>query len=109
MPEWAKAQLQERNALRIMAQTSYFDEAQLDRHQFALMLARALGIDGADVPAGTVVFLDQDAIPAEDLGTIHALRTMGVIMGNNGNFYPEQKVTRAEAAAMLVRIAEILD
>jgi hypothetical protein len=109
MPEWAKAQLQERNALRIMTQTSYYDEAQLNRHQFALMLARALGIQGTDVPAGTVVFLDQDAIPAEDLGTIHALRTMGVIMGNNGNFYPEQKVTRAEAAAMLVRIADILD
>lgn len=109
MPEWAKSQLQERNALRVMVQTPYYNEAQLNRYQFAIMLAKALGIEPADVPAGTVVFLDQEAIPAEYLGTLHTLRTVGVIMGNNGNFYPEQKVTRAEAAAMLVRIADILD
>lgn len=108
VPDWAQAQFQERNALRIMSQTPFYAEPQLNRLQFAMMLAKALGIEEETMTDETVVFLDQDVIPAADLGYIHALRTMGVVVGNNGNFYPEQLVTRAEAVAMLTRILEVL-
>lgn len=76
--------------------------------QFALMLAKAMGIEEADTNDETVVFLDQDQIPSADLGYIHALRTMGIVVGNNGNFYPEQFVTRGEAVSMLSRILDML-
>ncbi len=108
VPDWAKAQLQERNALRIMAQTPFYAEPQLNRYQFCVMLAKALGIEAAAVPDGTVVFSDQAYIAGADLGYIQALKNMGVVVGDNGNFYPGQLVTRAEAASMLARTIDIL-
>jgi hypothetical protein len=108
IPDWAMAQLNERNALRIMTQTPYYSEAHLNRLQFAVMLAKALDIDLIEVPKDIVVFLDQDEIDSADLVYIHTLRTLGVIQGNNGCFYPDQLVKRAEAACMLTRIIDIL-
>ena len=108
LPDWAKAMSQERNALRIMAQTGYYAEPKLNRYQFGFMLAKALGIEPADLPEGTVVFLDQEMIPAADLGYIQALRTLGLIVGYNGNYDPDRLVTRAEAACMLTRVLDSL-
>lgn len=109
VPEWAKAQLQEKNTLRIAAQSQCYGEQKVNRLQFAVMLAEAAGIEPADVSADTVVFLDQSEISAEDLGYIEALRTLGVIEGNDGCFYANQTVTRAEAAVMLTRMLEIVE
>lgn len=109
VPEWAKEQLREKTALRIAAQSQCYGEAQLNRLQFAVMLAKAAGIEPADVSADTVAFLDQDDIPAEDLGYIEQLRTLGIINGNAGCFYPDQPVTRAEAAAMLIRMLGVFE
>lgn len=109
LPDWAKAMLQERNALRIMAQTGYYAEPKLNRFQFGFMLAKAMGIEPANLPEGTIVFLDQEMIPTADLGYFQALRTLGIIVGYNGNYDPDQPVTRAEAACMLTRVLEILE
>lgn len=108
VPEWAQAQLREQNALRIMTQTPFYKEAHLNRLQFAMMLAKALDIELIELPEDTVVFLDQDDVTSADLAIIHTLRTMGIVQGDNGYFYPNQMVKRSEAAAMLMRIIEIL-
>lgn len=72
------------------------------------MLAKAAEIDPADVSADTVVFLDQSDIPAQDLGYIETLRTLGIIQGNDGCFSPNRAVTRAEAAVMLMKMLGVL-
>jgi len=109
VPEWAREQIQEESALRIAAQSQCYGEAQLNRMQFAVMLAKALGVEPEEVTEDTIVFLDQSEIPQEDLGYISALRTLGIIQGTDGCFCADQTVTRAEAAAMLTRILEALE
>lgn len=108
VPLWARERLQEAVALRIAVQSQFYGESRLNRLQFAVMLAKALGIEPADIPEGTVDFLDQDEMTPSDLAYIHALRTLGLIVGNQGNFYPAQEVTRAEAACMLTRVLDML-
>lgn len=108
VPEWAKTQLQEKSALRIAEQSQCYGETQLNRLQFAVMLAKALDMEPADVSADTVVFQDQAEIPEEDLGYLDTLRTLGIIQGNDGCFCADQPVTRAQAAVMLTRMMEIL-
>jgi len=107
VPEWAKEQLQEKTTLRIAAQSQCYGETQLNRLQFAVMLAKAAEIEPADVSADTVAFLDLSDVPAEDLGYIEELRILGIIQGNDGCFCPNQTVTRAEAAVMLIRMLGI--
>lgn len=109
VPLWARERLQEAVALRIAVQSQLYGESKLNRLQFAVMLAKALGIEPSDIPEGTVDFLDQDAISASELEYLHALRTLGLIVGNQGYFYPGQAVTRAEATCMLDRVFDILE
>lgn len=109
VPLWAREQLREQTALRIAAQSQLYGENQLNRLQFVVMVAKAMGVEPIEVPEDTVVFLDQDEIPAELLGYVYAMRTLGIIQGNNGNFYANQYVTRAEAVTILARVMNILD
>jgi hypothetical protein len=109
VPLWAREQICEAAALRIATQSQFYGEQQLNRLQFATMLAKALGVEAVDVSEDTVVFSDQASIPENDLGYIYALRMLGVIEGNNGEFNANQLVTRAEAAAMLTRVLGILE
>lgn len=104
VPEWAHTMLQEPAALRIATQSHIYGETQLNRLQFAVALAKGMSIEPMAVPEGTVVFLDQEEIPADALGYIYALRTLGIIEGNEGQFFPNLGVTRAEAATMLNRV-----
>jgi hypothetical protein len=109
IPEWAKERIQEASMLRIATQSHFYGESTLNRLQFAIMLSKAIELESIEVLDGTLTFLDQDAIPTENLGSIHALRVLGIINGNNGNFYPDQIVTRAEAATMLSRVFDIIE
>lgn len=109
VPVWAKEQMREAAALHIAAQSRNCGEHPLSRLQFAVMLARTLGLNPTDVPADTLVFLDQDEIPASDLGCIEALKTLGIIQGSDGCFCGERTVTRAQAAVMLGRLLETLE
>jgi hypothetical protein len=103
VPVWARETIQERTALRIAGQSQVYGEERLNRLQFAVMLAKALNLDPAPSAGDDVDFLDQEKIPAEDLGYIRSLRILGFIEGANGNFNPDQKISRAEAACILVR------
>lgn len=109
VPAWAREQLREASALKIAAQSQLYGEAQLNRLQFAVMLAEAIGLEPEDVGGDDIVFLDQDEIPSDDLGYINALRTLGIIQGSDGCFYGNHIVTRAEAAAMLTRVLDMLE
>ncbi|MGM0395868.1 MAG: protease inhibitor I42 family protein [Bacillota bacterium] len=108
VPQWAREQLREETALRIANQSHLYGESQLNRLQFAVMFAKALGIENEMPPEGTVVFLDDDTIPPTDLGYIYRLRVLGIIEGNEGNFMAQKQLTRAEAAAMMNRAMMML-
>jgi hypothetical protein len=109
VPDWAAEQMQTASALRIMAQSQLYGSEKLNRLQFAVMLAKAAGIDPETPDEEEVAFLDQDSIPEEDLGYLCTLRTLGVIEGDSGYFAADRLVTRAEAAAMLTRVLDLLD
>ena len=108
VPLWARERLQDPTALRIASQSQFYGEQQLNRLQFAVMLAKSLGIEPAVVPED-MAFQDQGGIPAGDLGYVLALKNMGIVAGDNGSFYPERLVTRAEAAVMLRKAMNVLE
>ena len=110
IPEWARLRLQDQNALRLMNQTMYYMEPQLNRLMVAVMLAKGLEIEPVVTPVSTqLAFKDQNGIPKEYLGYVMALRQMGIVVGDNGYFYPQRLVTRAEIATMMGRTLDILD
>lgn len=109
VPVWAREQLQQATALRIASQSQCYGEGQLNRLQFAVMLAKALGLEPEELTEDAVVFLDQDEIPGTELGYLARLRTLGIVEGCDGAFCPGQEVTRAEAAAMLTRVLDLLE
>jgi hypothetical protein len=109
VPLWARERMQESTALRIASQSQFYGEQQQNRLQFTVMLAKSLGIEQATVPEGTMVFQDQSGIPAGDLGYVLALKNMRIVAGDNGSFYPERLVTRAEAAVLLVKTINVLE
>jgi len=104
VPEWARERLQEATAMRIAVQSQLYGEEQLNRLQFAVMLAKSLGLEPVALSEGEQAFADQNQISAENLGYVLALKNQGIIAGENGYFYPERIMTRAEIAAMLIRV-----
>ena len=77
----------------------------------AATAALTLALGGAfAVPAYASNFVDVPADHwAETSGIIDKAVAQGIIKGDSGYFRPEDKVTRAEVAAMLMRIAGVAD
>lgn len=109
VPVWAREVIQEQTASRIAAQSQVYGEEQLNRLQFAVMLAKALKLEPTSSSGDNVIFLDQENIPTDDLGYIYSLRILGIIEGSNGNFNPDNQVSRAEAASMLMRVMDLME
>lgn len=108
VPVWAREMIREQTASRIAAQSQLYGEEQLNRLQFAVMLAKALKLEPT-LTAENMIFLDQGNIPTDDLGYINSLRILGIVEGSDGNFNPDKQVSRAEAASMLMRIVDSLE
>ena len=81
-------------------------EATITRAEMAVMIARALGL-GADAGA-TASFADDADIPAWAKSAVGSIHRLGIVIGRGGNnFAPDGAATRAEAAVMLLRAADI--
>lgn len=75
----------------------------LTRAQAASLLARALGLNSDEAaPFGDIAKYDKTT-QAEIAGAFKA----GIIKGDNGNFKPGEKVTRAQLALMIARAYEL--
>jgi predicted secreted protein len=109
VPVWARERIMDPAALRIASQSEFYGESQLNRLMLAVMLAKSMGIEAAALPEGSFDFVDQDYIPKEYAGYIHALRLLEVIEGFEGRLDPLRTVNRAEAAAMMMRVLNMLD
>ena len=89
----------------------YFDpEETVSREDFLVTAMKALGT-GKLRPVNTS-FLDNDDISSENRGYVAAAYKYGIVKGDvwegvGVNFYPDEPITRAEAAVMLNRILGI--
>jgi inhibitor of cysteine peptidase len=101
--------MQEETALRIAKESQLYGVKQVNRLQFAVMLAKALRLQPATILQGAMIFQDQDSISATNMGYILTLKKLNIVVGDNGNFYPDRLVTRAEAAVMLSKVLNILN
>lgn len=84
---------------------------EVSRVQFAVMLYRALGLDGSEYDHVELPFADADKIPDYALSAVRTLYGEGVIggsMGKDGKSYfnPDSSLTRAQAAAIIGRTQE---
>lgn len=108
IPEWAIESFKDPVMMRIASQSEFYGASQLNRLQFAVMLARAIGLQDGQLSPEIVDFIDQDEIPGEFAMYIHTLRLMGVIEGFQGRFEATRTVNRAEASAMMIRVMNML-
>lgn len=109
VPKWAQEKLKEKNALRIAAENQLYGSNYLNRLQFILMLINATSIQSTNVSENCLIFIDQNEISEKDLGYINTIRNMGIIIGDNGMFYPQQLVTRGEASVIIARVLNIIN
>ena len=78
------------------------------RAEFAVLLARYLGVNTADYAAVEVPFADMDKVDAWAADSVRAMYAMGIVNGTglpDGTtvFDPQGTLTRAQAVAMLGR------
>lgn len=105
---WAQAavaQAVQAGILNGYSDGSFRPDAVITRAEMAVMAARALKLPAA-VPSGPV-FADDQAIPSWAKGAAAALKNAEVIQGTGANvFKPAARTTRAEAAAVLMKLLD---
>ncbi|GAA0133246.1 hypothetical protein YSY43_00860 [Paenibacillus sp. YSY-4.3] len=84
-------------------------EKELNRAEMVVMVAHALrlvdGSDGSNVPGSLAIFKDLHAIPAWVQPGAAYLADRGIVKGNpQGKFEAQGKVTRAQAAVILLNL-----
>lgn len=74
----------------------------ITREEMAVVIARLADFDEADM---TSKFADDEKISSWAKESVYKLANAGIISGRpNGEFAPQDKITRAEAAAMIYRL-----
>jgi len=103
--QWAKEAIRELAARQILkgtTTTTFSPDRQITRAEFAVILARTLGL--ADHGSGTFADVSADAWFA---GAVNAAAQAGLISGQGNNrFAPNAAITREEMAVMLQRAVE---
>ncbi len=82
----------------------------LTKAQAITILIRALGFENkAPTPGFYTAFADDRNIPSWAKDNVYVAREIGLISGDSYNrFYPSKNLTKAEAAALLIRFLEFL-
>lgn len=83
----------------------FYPEEHVSRAEFLCLAMRAAGYSG--LKSSDTGFFDDGMIPAEYKGYIAVAEAFGFIDGADGYFYPNNRITRCEAAVMLSRIMGI--
>lgn len=84
----------------IVKKEEYAPESEINRMDAAVMLVRAIGAE--DVAELETIFVPLFADVSNKKGYVAILNAMGVIKGDeNGNYNPDNKLTRADAAIIL--------
>jgi len=84
-------------------------DSMVTRQQAAKMLVKSLGVgyiaDISDI--FTINFKDKDKIPQDMIGYIAIISGLKIMNGSDGYFDPQQPLTRAQAAAVIVRYLQL--
>lgn len=76
----------------------------VSRAEFAVLVARALGLEPAEFPQSAPGFADAAQIPSWAQKEVVFLAANGIIQGDMGsNFRPQDHISRAEITAILIR------
>jgi spore germination protein len=74
------------------------------REEAAVMMARALKQPlGTSSSGAELLYFDQDRIDSWALPSVNQLLHLGIMEGDNGNFRPNESITRQEAAVLMNR------
>jgi len=101
----------EKGIINGTSQKKFDPNGNLTREQAAVILIRALGLEPkAPDPNYKTHFKDDSKISNYARDAIYVISDLGLMSGDQtGKFNPKQKLTRAEAAAILVRFLKYLE
>lgn len=86
--------------------STFEPEKYITRQDAAVMLARVLEYKGKSFSTASKGFNDEGSIAPYALDAVNGLANLGLINGYNGGFAPADNTTRAEAAALLLRVCD---
>lgn len=72
----------------------------ISREDMAVMISRLIGNDGGNT---SVEFEDSDEVADYAKSAVGFLTSKNILKGNDGKFYPKNKLSRAEAAVVIYR------
>ncbi len=78
----------------------------ITRQDAAVMLARVLEYKGVAMDTKAIDFNDSAKIAEYAKNSVNGMANLGIISGYNGGFAPVDNTTRAQAAALLQRVAD---
>lgn len=78
------------------------------RCDMAVIMYRTIKQKGIDLEISTEKFADDEAIPEYAKEAVYAIKGAGIIEGYNNVFYPAESLTRAEAAAVLMKFIKLI-
>ena len=97
--------LAELNLVRGDALGAFEPDRSVTRSELAVLLARAAGLENTPPDPQALQYRDQALIPVWALGAVAAGTRTGLLTGDDtGNFRPADGVSRAEAAAAMLRL-----
>jgi YD repeat-containing protein len=90
------------------SESKFEPESPVTREQMAVMLSNFMKYKGIKVTgtAASTKFNDGQQISAWALDAVRTIQTAGIITSTNGNFEPQEKATRADAALYLRKLIE---
>lgn len=104
--KWANAN----GIVKGISDTEFAPNAEVTREQMAAMLARYAEYKKfAVAEEGDVTYTDSDEISEYAKDAVKIANKLGILIGNaDGSFAPKKNATRAEAAALFVRLLDVL-
>ncbi|MEM5244817.1 S-layer homology domain-containing protein [Thermoanaerobacter sp. CM-CNRG TB177] len=90
---------------KIITEKEKNPDAIMTRQEVAKLLVKSLGVGYiADIPnIYTISFKDKDKIPNNMIGYVAIITGLKIMNGSGGYFHPQGHLTRAQAAAVIVR------
>jgi hypothetical protein len=103
-------EVERRGLIKGVGTGRFYPDGKVTRAQAATLLIRALGFEGlAPNPTYSIFgYLDAKEIPDWAVDSVLVATQIGLIAGADGYFYPQESLSRAEAALLLDRFREYL-
>ncbi|MBE7028360.1 MAG: S-layer homology domain-containing protein, partial [Ruminococcaceae bacterium] len=103
--KWASAN----GIVKGITETEFAPNVEVTREQMAAMLTRYADYKKIEAAEGDVSYTDDAEISEYAKEAVKIANKLGILIGNtDGSFAPKKNATRAEAAALFVRLLDVL-